>query len=254
VKVSANIIARAMRDFFRELTLPLAGADLLRSGSVVAAVCDIPWASVNLVWLERPDPEVADVLDLLELVSARGVPHALALRPDSGKALAEVAALRGMTAGRSAPMMAVNRAADIRPPEDLTIRLLAPHETAVHALLCSQGFRMPDELMRRTVTEDTLKSSAVRCYVGEVAGRPATTGLTVTTGAFTGIINIATDPAYRGRGFGTAITARAVEDGLAAGASWCWLSSSQQAYSMYESYGFRLIESWPIWVSSPDPG
>jgi GNAT superfamily N-acetyltransferase len=251
--LSADILARAMVDFFRELTMPLAGADLLRSGGVAATVCDIPWASVNLVWLERPDPEVADVVELLEQVSARGVPHALALRPDSDRALVEVAALHGMTAERSTPLMAVDRAADIRPPEELAIRLLAPHEAAVHARLCSRGFGMPDELVRRTVTEDTLKRSAVRCYVGELAGQPVATGLTVTTGAFTGIIDIATDPSYWGRGFGTAITARAVADGLAAGASWCWLTSSTQSYPIYESYGFRLIESWPIWVSSADP-
>jgi ribosomal protein S18 acetylase RimI-like enzyme len=101
------------------------------------------------------------------------------------------------------------------------------------------------------VPEGTLKSSAVRCYVGELAGQPVTTGLTITTGAFTGIINITTDPRYRGRGFGTAITARAVTDGLAAGASWCWLQSSAQGYPIYKSYGFQLIESWPTWLSQP---
>jgi predicted GNAT family acetyltransferase len=156
-----------------------------------------------------------------------------------------------MTAAGEVPLMAVDAATDIRSPDELSIRLLAPGEASVHARLCTAGFGLPADIARRIVTEGMLKSSAVRCYVGELAGQPVTTGLTITTGAFTGIINITTDPRYRGRGFGTAITARAVTDGLAAGASWCWLQSSAQGYPIYKSYGFQLIESWPIWVSQP---
>jgi ribosomal protein S18 acetylase RimI-like enzyme len=238
-----------MVSFFQELVLSIPGAQVLRGDGVAAAISGIPMPTLNPLWLERSDPSLADVAGLLDEVGHRRVPFALALRRGSGKALAELAVAHGMAAAGGVPLLAVDAAADVRPPDDLSIRLLAPDEAAVHARLCTSGFGLPDGIAQRSVTADTLKNSAVRCYVGEMAGQPVATGLTITTGAFTGMANIATDPWYRGRGFGTAITARAVADGLAAGASWCWLQSSPEGYSIYEAYGFQLIDWWPMWVS-----
>ena len=62
------------------------------------------------------------------------------------------------------------------------------------------------------------------------------------------LFNIATVPADRGRGYGAAVTARAVSDGLAAGASWSWLQSSPSGYRVYERLGYQAIESWQVWV------
>jgi N-acetylglutamate synthase len=251
VKMSADDFAGSMADFFQELFLPIPGARVFHGDGVLAAYSGIPWPTLNPVWLQRPDPAIADVASMLDEVASHAVPLAIGLRPDSDGALAELAVSRGMTAIGGVPLMAVDEATDIHAPDELSIRLLGPAEAEVHARLCTRGFGLPDGIARRSVTEDTLKSSTVRCYVGELAGQPVATGLTITTGAFTGIVNIVTYPRYRGRGFGTAITARAVTDGLAAGASWCWLQSTPQGYPIYKSYGFRLIESWPVWVSQP---
>jgi N-acetylglutamate synthase len=251
MKISADTLAHAMEDFFQELFRTVPGAEVFRRDGVLAMYSGIPWPTLNPIWLERPNPKVADVASLLDEVAVRAAPLALGLRPDSAQEFAELAASRGMTAAGEVPLMAVDTATEIRSPNELSIRLLAPSEATAHAQLCTVGFGLPDGIARRNVTEDTLTSSAVRCYVGEIAGQPVTTGLSITTGAFTGIIDIVTDPRYRGRGFGTAITARAVADGLAAGASLCWLQSTPQGYPVYKSYGFQVIESWPIWVYQP---
>jgi predicted GNAT family acetyltransferase len=251
VKISADALANVMADFFQELFLPVPDAQAFRRDGVFAMFSGIPWPTLNPVWLERPNPKTADVASLLDEVAARAVPVALGLRPGSDKGLAELAASRGMTAIGEVPLMAVDAVSEIRSPDEFSIRLLAPDEASLHARLCTAGFGLPDGVAERTVTEDTLKSSAVRCYVGEIAGQSVATGLAITTGAFTGMVNITTDPRYRGRGLGTAITARSVADGLEAGASWCWLQSTPEGYPIYKSYGFQLIESWPVWVSQP---
>jgi predicted GNAT family acetyltransferase len=75
-------------------------------------------------------------------------------------------------------------------------------------------------------------------------------GLTV--GDFVAIFNIATPAQFRGHGYGAAITARVVSDGLARGARWAWLQSSQAGYSVYERLGFRTLELWDCWVLEPD--
>jgi predicted GNAT family acetyltransferase len=249
MKVSADALVTAMAGFFQELILSIPGATLLRRDGVVAALTGVPLPMLNPVLLERPDPAMADVASLLDEVALRELPFAVGLRPRSGKALAEFVASGGLMAVEEVPLMAVDTAKEIRSPAELSIRLLAPDEAPVHTRLWTTGFGMPAGVTERIVTEDTLKSSAVRCYVGEIAGQPVATALTATVGGFTGIVNVTTDPHYRGRGFGTAITRRAVSDGLAAGAAWCWLQSTPHGYPVYESLGFQLIESWPVWVS-----
>lgn len=249
MKVCVYNVSAAMADFFQELLLPVPGGGLLRRGGVTAALTGLPWASHNLVWLERSDAGVAAVTEVLDEVDARGFPFVLEARPGNDE-LAKLAASRGMTPDEQTLLMVADSAADVRPPDGLSIRLLDPHEVSVHAQLAAEAFEAPAEVFRGSVVEDALRNGAVRCYVGELGATPVTTGLSITTGGFTGIIDIATDSRHRGRGFGSAITARAVADGLAAGASWCWLQSSPDGFPLYESLGFRTLESWQAWLSA----
>jgi hypothetical protein len=46
------------------------------------------------------------------------------------------------------------------------------------------------------------------------------------------------------------VTTRAVADGLAAGAKWAWLQSSEPGYPVYERLGFRTAEGWSCWLSA----
>lgn len=100
----------------------------------------------------------------------------------------------------------------------------------------------------RAAGPDLLRLTSVRCYTGEMDGQPVTTSLSLTLGGFTGIFNVATLPDWRGRGFGTAITARAVADGLAAGSRWCWLEATPAGLTAYRTAGFKAIEPRQFWV------
>ena len=61
-----------------------------------------------------------------------------------------------------------------------------------------------------------------------------------------GVYNIAVAPAARGRGLGRAITERVVADGIAAGADAAYLHASDLGRPLYESMGFRLVETWTV--------
>jgi GNAT superfamily N-acetyltransferase len=135
----------------------------------------------------------------------------------------------------------------------LTIRELSPSEAHLHARLAAAGFEAPAEMFLQLMTPALLAAAGVRCYLGEAGGQPVTTGLGVTLGSYTGIFNIATPPEQRRRGYAAAITARAVADGLAAGASWSWLQASTPGYKVYERLGFRTVEKWPCWLAVPKP-
>ena len=81
----------------------------------------------------------------------------------------------------------------------------------------------------------------VRIYVGRVDGEPVTTAIGWTASAATGIFQVATAPTYRGRGYGGAVTSRAVLDGFAAGADLVWLQASSLGERLYRDLGFRQV-------------
>jgi N-acetylglutamate synthase len=126
----------------------------------------------------------------------------------------------------------------IRRARGLVIRQLAPHEAPVAAA----AFGGQEEAFLPRA--DLIRRGQARCYVGEVDGQPVATALGVTAGEFSVILNVATDPLFRRRGFGTAVTARAVADGILAGAGWCWLEASEEGYPVFRNLGFRTVEKW----------
>jgi predicted GNAT family acetyltransferase len=129
-------------------------------------------------------------------------------------------------------------------PAELVIRALLPEEARLHANLAAAGFEAPEEYFRSLMTPAVLSAMGACCYVGEVDGERVTTSFAVTLGDFVGIFNVATPPAHRRRGYGAAVSARAVRDGLNNGARWAWLQSSSAGYPVYERLGFRTAESW----------
>jgi predicted GNAT family acetyltransferase len=88
----------------------------------------------------------------------------------------------------------------------------------------------------------------VALYLGEVGGRPVTTGLGVRAGDHVGVFNVATPPEQRGRGFGSAITAGIVAAAVADGARWAWLQSSTAGHGIYRRLGFVDVAVWECWV------
>ena len=93
-----------------------------------------------------------------------------------------------------------------------------------------------------------LRLAGLRCYVGTAEGEPVATCLSATLAGATGIFNVGTLAGWRGRGYGSALTAHAVTDGLAGGAQWAWLQTSAAGHNVYRRLGFQTVEVWPTWV------
>ncbi|HSZ40661.1 MAG TPA: GNAT family N-acetyltransferase [Trebonia sp.] len=230
----------------------------VRQDGVFAMVVGVNMPVLNGVWSVRADPDPGILERLLDRVAGSGLAHCLQLRPGVSPALAGLAAARGMSEGPEPLMVladparldAAKRAA-AQGAVGLEIRQLDPDEAAAHVAVAATGFGAPEELFAEVMTPALLGAPGVRCYVGEAGGRPVTTGIGLTLGPFTGVFNVATVPAGRRRGYGAALTARAVSDGLAAGASWSWLQASPDGYGVYERLGFRTVETWRVWVRVP---
>jgi ribosomal protein S18 acetylase RimI-like enzyme len=225
-----------------------------RNGAGVAAVTRVAAPTLNGVWVQKVDADAKDISDLLEQVAATGLPHCLQFRPGSATHLVSLAASRGMVHLEDIPLMVSEDSGQLNAAQavgGLIIRELVPDEAPLHARVAAAGFEVPPEMFLQLMTPAVLATPGVHCYLGEAGGQPVTTGLGVKLGSYVAIFNIATPPEYRRRGYGAAVTARAVADGLAAGAQWSWLQSSAEGYKVYERLGFRTIEAWPCYATQP---
>jgi ribosomal protein S18 acetylase RimI-like enzyme len=222
----------------------------------MAAVTGIGFPSFNGVWVASENVDLDTTAELLDQVAANGLPHCLQVCPGATSQLADLAAARGMDREDDlVPLMVLEDPHRMGAPEaeGLQIRELSPAEASIHAKTVAAGFEAPDEAVLQFMNPAVLALPGVRCYLGEVDGLVVTTGLGVTIGTSVGIFNIATPREFRRRGYGAAVTARAITDGLEAGATWAWLQSSAIGLAVYEALGFRATEEWTCWLS-PEPG
>jgi ribosomal protein S18 acetylase RimI-like enzyme len=250
--VDPDVAAAALIETWQVLVSAVPDGWTRAERGAVAMVTGVPWPTLNGAWVGSVDVATELVEDLLGQLAATGLPHCLQTRPGAAAQLTGLAAARGLTPARPIPLMVLEDPEALGaelPADGLVIRELAPAEAHVHAGVAAAGFEAPVEPFLQLMTPSVLAAPGVRCYLGEVDGEPVSTGLGVTIGSYVAIFNVATPPAHRGRGFAAALTARAVTDGLARGARWSWLQSSEAGYRVYERLGFRTVEDWRCWLT-----
>lgn len=252
--VDADNVASGLASVWEHLVAAIPVGWTRRENGVIAAVTGVPLATLNGVWPERLELDEVAVSALLDEIANSGLPYCVQLRPGNNRRLASMAARRGMKGEDQVPLMVLtdnSRLKDAQEVKNLQIRELAPEEALLHARIAARGFEAPEEPFVQLMTPAVLRQPGVRCYVGEIDRNPVTTGLGVTLGTSVGIFNIATPPGHRGKGFGAAVTARAVTDGLNNGARWSYLQSSSAGYEIYKRLGFLTLERWDCWTASP---
>lgn len=85
-------------------------------------------------------------------------------------------------------------------------------------------------------------------YLGRVDGEPVATALLFSCHRIAGLFNISTAPAYRGRGFGAAMTWRAAADGAADGCLGAYLQASEMGAPVYARLGFLPVRTYRTWL------
>jgi len=82
--------------------------------------------------------------------------------------------------------------------------------------------------------------------MGVVDGLAVARSMTVVTGEMTGIHNVYVPPSKRGKGYGTAITAAAVEVARRRGAKAACLEATALGFPVYERMGFRTVGEYVV--------
>jgi ribosomal protein S18 acetylase RimI-like enzyme len=127
--------------------------------------------------------------------------------------------------------------------DGLAIDLIAAEGVATANDVLATSFGAPRELFD-DFSAACAKVEEASWYVGRVDGELVATALGITVDDVTGVFNVATMPAHRGRGHGAALTARVVRDGFARGASLAYLQSSTMGHGLYRRLGFRDVEEY----------
>lgn len=235
------------------LTAGLGGWSRVHDGTI-AAVTGVPLSGLNGVW--SIDGEIApEVLgSMLDDVAAAGVPFCLQVPSAAKERLDEVATDRALVPDHDIPFMRLADPARLGAAtvDGLVVRSLSREEVGLHHRVGADGFGAPPEIFEQLLPAALLDRDEVRAYVAEVDGTAVSTGFGVRVGDAVGVFNIATPEPYRRRGYGAAVTARVVEDGLAAGAVWAWLQSSEAGLRVYEGLGFETVDVWSSWETGAD--
>jgi ribosomal protein S18 acetylase RimI-like enzyme len=219
-------------------------------GYVLASYPTFPTASMNAVCaVGAGRGVVADLASLLDGIEANGVPAGVTIFDGEAPELEHEARRLGFTERREIPGMVATRST-FRPADDaeLDVVVAVGEEQRAQALdVVAAGFGFP-----RAWGEDFYSPSVLDAggtiYLGLASGRPVTTALSFGAGQGIGIFNVATPAEHRGRGYGAAVTSRAVADALEAGAAYVWLQSSSSGFGVYQRLGFETVSTAELWV------
>jgi len=216
----------------------------------LALVTDTEFASLNLAVCRTPGtrPEaLASLRSAAVEVGRAGLPWSIVVRGPVTATVADLAAEFGLTARDSMPLLAC--AADqgvLRADREqsASIRVVDASDQGIYTQALAAGFEAPEQMFGTLMGGGVLDMPETTGYLAGPGDRPTATGLLVHGTDVCLLLNIAVVPGARGHGRGRAMTARAMADGFAAGADTAILISSAAGQAMYESMGFRLVETW----------
>jgi GNAT superfamily N-acetyltransferase len=223
-----------------------------REGGTVTILSDIPFDWFNQVLVERPDASPTGLLAGVERGLAHDPGFVVRLRDGMDDRFIPILATAGLVAADAATITPGMVAFPIR--GDALADAIAPSHLpgfgiqrvtdAVgledHRTVVTEGFGSPPAVALGTTCAELLHQPECVVHVGYAHGAPVVSGLGWRTGRVVGVYAIATVPAARRRGYGAAMTARIVTDGLAFGCDTAALQASELGRPIYERLGFTV--------------
>jgi GNAT superfamily N-acetyltransferase len=198
--------------------------------------------------LEPPDP--LDLPKALDHLEAAGVPFVLHVGGDLPDVIRQAPALGLSDEGRL-PCLALEQCELPPPAPGITIERVDRARWDGFTDVLAAGFGTPRSIPASLLPPGVLDHDQLRAYVGTVDGQPVATAVSVRTGKTIGIYAVATMPAARGRGFGTAMTWHTLAD---ADPGWdiAVLQASEMGRPVYERMGFRQVREFAELVGGPE--
>jgi ribosomal protein S18 acetylase RimI-like enzyme len=246
----ADRAATALIAAFRTLADSLPGMyEKQASPGVISLMSGLPLATLNGVFTNAARPNVTEIDRAAAGLAGLPLPWSIQFRGEPEPAAERVAARYELTARTTIPLMAYRPGAEPQAPPArasaaAAVRVADLAERAEYAAALAAGFEAPPEIMAPFSSAEAFAMPGAVPYLAREDGQVAAVGLGIVGDGIAGIFNIATVPAYRGRGYGRAVSSRIVADAIGRGAALVYLQSSADGYPLYQSMGFRTVETW----------
>lgn len=233
-------------------------AQVRRAGGVVTILTGLPFDWFNQILIEHDHATPADLLAGVAQARDRSDRFVVRLREGIDDrfipTLTEAGIVPESTATTTPGMVAfpIERDAITAPaPAELEIhRVIDAAGIDTHCRVVTAGFGSEPAVALATACRDLLDRPDCVVYVGYVGGDPVVSGLGWRTGRTIGVYSIATVEAARRRGYGAAMTARVVADGVVAGCNVAVLQASELGRPIYERLGFRTIVNYTAYLEA----
>lgn len=255
---AAGRVHEAMKASFKDISAHVDDARIEeRAGYLLLVFPTLPLPALNGVWADDPGEEPEAVRELagaIAEVEGLGLPCSVQTRAGLTPGLEAEARRLGFGLEEAVPAMTATPE-DLLPTDEteLEIDRVADTEGLEQArMLAEAGFEVPAELFAPLYTPEIAATPGLSVYVARDGGMPVSTVTSFTRGDAVGIFNVATPAEYRRRGYGTAVTTRAVGDGFDSGAAFAWLQSSMLGESVYRQIGFRHVETYTLLTRPQD--
>jgi GNAT superfamily N-acetyltransferase len=231
-------------------------ANVIRAAGVVTILTGLPMDWFNQVLIEHDDATPAAVLAGVAQARERRYPFVVRLREGlddwliptlTGEGL-EPAGPESSTPGMVAFPIDADAVARHATTELEIRRVTDLVGVDAHRRVATAGFGSPPAVALGTACLGLVERPGSNLYVGYEDGAPVTSGLGWRTGRTIGVYSIATIESARRRGYGAAMTARVVADGLVAGCDVAALQASETGRPIYERLGFRTVVRYTTYV------
>jgi GNAT superfamily N-acetyltransferase len=233
-------------------------AQVTRAGGVVTILTGLPFDWFNQVLIEREEATPAAVLAGVAQALERGERFVVRLREGiDDRFIATLAQARLVPASTDTltPGMvafpidsdAINAAA---PPELEIRRVIDAAGLDAHRSVVTAGFGSDPTVAQGTACKDLLDRPECVLYVGYAGRAAVVSGLGWRTGRTIGVYSIATVESARRRGYGAAMTARVLADGVVVGCDVAALQASDVGRPIYERLGFRTVVKYAAYIEA----
>ncbi len=231
-------------------------AKVTRAGGVVTVLTGLPMDWFNQVLIEHDDATPAGVLAGVAQARARGDHFVVRLREGIDDRFIPTLTQAGLaptgeetsTTGMVAFPIDHAAIAEHASPELEIRRVTDAAGIDAHRQVVTAGFGSDPAVALGTACPDLLARPECVVYVGYADGDPVVSGLTWRSGRTIGVYSIATIASARRRGYGAAMTARVVADGVVAGCDVASLQASEMGRPIYERLGFRTVVRYAAYV------
>jgi GNAT superfamily N-acetyltransferase len=232
------------------------GAKVTRAGGVVTVLTGLPMDWFNQVLIEREEATPAGVLAGVAQARERGDRFVVRLREDIDDRFIPTLTQAGLApAWQETPMPGMvafpidhDAIAEHASPELEIRRVTDAAGIDAHRQAVTEGFGSDPAVALGTACPDLLDRPECVVYVGYTDGNPVVSGLGWRTGRPVGVDRIATIESARRRGYGAAMTARVVADGVVVGCDVAALQASEMGRPIYERLGFRTVVRYAAYV------